>query len=72
MFKENSKIQLLVGCGGGGRPVDGLRQQHVHTIRLLVWDTLEDLPPSELHTWGRRQHVTRMHVDELVQHDGRA
>ncbi len=35
-------LQLLVSCGGGRRPADGLRQQHVRTIRLLVWDTLED------------------------------
>jgi hypothetical protein len=34
--------QLLVSCSGGRRPVDGLRQQHAHTIGLLVWDTLED------------------------------
>ncbi len=34
--------QLLVSCGCGQRPVNGLRQQHVHTIQLLVWDTLED------------------------------
>ncbi len=26
-------IQLQVSCGGGQRPVDGLRQQYVHTIR---------------------------------------
>jgi hypothetical protein len=37
--------QLLVSCGGGRRPVNGLRKQHVHTIRPLVWDTLEDLLP---------------------------
>jgi hypothetical protein len=43
--------QLLVSCGGGRRPVDGLRQQHVHTLQPLVWNTLEDLPPLGLHTW---------------------
>ncbi len=31
--------------------MNGLRKQHVHTIRPLVWDTLEDLPPLGLHTW---------------------
>ncbi len=34
--------QLLVSCGGGRRLADGLRKQHVRTIRLPVWDTLED------------------------------
>jgi hypothetical protein len=34
--------QLLVSCGGGRRLADGLRKQLVRTIRLLVWDTLED------------------------------
>ncbi len=37
--------QLLVSCGGGRRLADGLRKQHVRTIRLPVWDTLEDFSP---------------------------
>jgi hypothetical protein len=41
-FNDNLE-QLLVSCGGGRRPADGLRKQHVRTIRLLVWDTLEDI-----------------------------
>ncbi len=34
--------QLLVSCGGGRRPAGWLRKQHARTIRLLVWETLED------------------------------
>jgi hypothetical protein len=34
--------QLLVSCGGVRRLADGLRKQHVSTIRLPVWETLED------------------------------
>jgi hypothetical protein len=56
--------QLLVSCGGGRRLADGLRKQHVRTIRLLVWDTLEDFFAIGTSYVGRRQHVTRMHVDE--------
>ncbi len=56
--------QLLVSCGGGRRPADGLRKQHVGTIRLLVWDTLEDFFAIGTSYVGRRRHVTRMHVDE--------
>ncbi len=56
--------QLLVSCGGGRRLADGLRKQHVHTIRLPVWDTLEDLSPYRTSYVGRRQHVTRTYVDE--------
>jgi hypothetical protein len=61
--------QLLISCGGGRRPVDGLCQQHVHTIRPLVWDTLENFPPLGLPTWdedstlharGRRTNQYRM------------
>jgi hypothetical protein len=47
--------QLFVSCGGGHRPVNGLRQQHVHTIRLLVWDTLEDFTAILTSYMGRRQ-----------------
>jgi hypothetical protein len=43
--------QLLVSCGGGRRPADGLRQQHVRTIRLLVWDTLEDFTAILTYRW---------------------
>jgi hypothetical protein len=51
--------QLLVRCGGGRRPADGLCQQHVRTIRLLVWDTLEDFTAILTSYVGRRQqHVT--------------
>jgi hypothetical protein len=39
---KQAEGQLLVSCGGGRRPADGLRKQHVRTYRLLVWDTLED------------------------------
>ncbi len=53
VFINLSSFQLLVSCGGGRRPVDGLCQQYVHTIRPLVWDTLEDLPPLGLHTWDK-------------------
>jgi hypothetical protein len=38
--------QSLVSCGCGQRPVNGLRQQYVHTIRLLMRDTLEDFTAS--------------------------
>jgi hypothetical protein len=44
-------VQSLVSCGGGRRPADGLRQQHVRTIRLLVWDTLEDFTATLTYTW---------------------
>jgi hypothetical protein len=57
-------VQLLVSCGGGRRLADGLRKQHVHTIQLLVWDTLEDFFAIGTSYVGRRQHVTRMYVDE--------
>ncbi len=56
--------QLLVSCGGGRRLADGLRKQHVRTIRLPVWDTLEDFSPYRTSYVGRRQHVTRTYVDE--------
>ncbi len=44
-------MQSLISCGGGRRPVDGLRQQHVRTIRLPVWDTLEDFTAILTYTW---------------------
>ncbi len=56
--------QLLVSCGGGRRLADGLRKQHVRTIRLPVWDTLEDFSPYRTSYVGRRQHVTRTYVNE--------
>ncbi len=59
-------MQLLVSCGGGRRPVDGLRQQHVHTIRPLVWDTLEDLPPLGLYFIRGTRTARYTHVDELA------
>ncbi len=34
--------QSLVSCDGGRRPADGLRKQQVRTIRLPMWETLED------------------------------
>jgi hypothetical protein len=34
-------IQLLVSCGGRGQWM-GCVSSHVHTIRLLMWDTLEN------------------------------
>ncbi len=65
-------LQSLVSCGGGRRPGDGLRKQHVHTIRLLMWDTLEDLLLLGLHTWvedstlhacGRISTMTDVHLN---------
>ncbi len=56
--------QLLVSCGGGRRLADGLRKQHVRTIRLLVWDTLEDFFAIGTSYVGRRQHATRTYMDE--------
>ncbi len=50
---KKNLCELLVSCGGGRRLVDGLRQQHVHTIRPLVRDTLEDLTPLGLHMWDK-------------------
>ncbi len=67
--------QLLVSCGGGRRPADGLRKQHVRTIRLLVWDTLEDFSPLGLYTWNEDSTLgTRTYVDKgrIVQDDRRA
>jgi hypothetical protein len=43
--------QLLVSCGGGRRLADQLRQQHGRTIRLPVWDTLEDFTAILTYTW---------------------
>jgi hypothetical protein len=73
IFKETPS-HSLVSCGGGRRPVDGLRQQHVRTIRLLVWDTLEDFSPSGLHTWDEDStlHARTWTKDESVHDDGRA
>ncbi len=48
-----NKVQSLVSCGGGQRPADGLRQQHVRTIRLLEWDTLEDFTAILTYTWDK-------------------
>ncbi len=60
-FKDDICLILLlqypvtVSCGVRRRPADGLRSQHVCTIRLLVWDTLENFF-AILTTWqGRRQ-----------------
>ncbi len=66
--------QSLVSCGGGRRPADGLHQQHVRTIRLLVWDTLEDFSPSGLHTRDEDStlHARTWTKDESVYDDGRA
>ncbi len=60
--------QLLVSCGGGRRPADGLRKQHVRTIRLLLWDTLEDFSPLGLHTWDEDStlHARTWTKDESV------
>ncbi len=44
-------VQLIVNCGGGRRLADGLRKQHVGTIRPLVWDTLEDFRHTGPYTW---------------------
>jgi hypothetical protein len=55
------KSQLLVSCGGGRRPADGLRKQHVRTIRLPVWDTLEDFSPLWTHV-GRDEDRLRKHA----------
>jgi hypothetical protein len=63
-------IQSLVSCGGGWRPVDGLRKQHIHTIRPLMWDTLEDLPPLGLHTWD--EDSTLHALGQISSKDGRA
>jgi hypothetical protein len=75
-FRENLcfMLQLLVSCGGGRRPADGLRQQHVRTIQLLVWNTLEDFSPSGLHTWDEDStlHARTWTKDKLVQNDRRA
>ncbi len=46
-------VQSLVSCIGRQRPADGLRQQHVRTIRLLVWDTLEDFTAILTYTWNK-------------------
>ena len=66
--------QLLVSCGGGRRLADGLRKQHVRTIRLLVWDTLEDFSPLGLHTWDEDSalRARTWTKDESVHDDGRA
>ncbi len=66
--------QLLVSCGGRRRPADGLRQQHVRTIRLLVWDTLEDFTAIFLlQTWDENNITLHLRgVDESVQNDGQA
>jgi hypothetical protein len=42
LLQRKSGVQLLVSCGGGRRLADGLRKQHVSTIRLPVLETLED------------------------------
>jgi hypothetical protein len=51
--------------------VDGLGQQHVHTIRLLMWDTLEDFTAiltsyvgqrHTLHASGRISTMTDEHL----------
>ncbi len=56
---NRDSVQLLVSCGGRRRPADGLRQQHVRTIRLLVWDTLEDFTAILTSNVGQgKQHVT--------------
>ncbi len=56
-----SVYQLLVSCGGGRRLADGLRQQHVRTIRLLMWDTLVDFTAIlTLNVGQGKQHVTPM------------
>ncbi len=67
--------QLLVSCGGRRRPADGLRQQHVRTIRLLVWDTLEDFPAFWLYMGRDKDNKTIArctYVNESAQNDGRA
>jgi hypothetical protein len=48
---KRSRDQSLISCSGGRRQADGLRQQHVRTIRLLVWDTLEDFTTILTYTW---------------------
>jgi hypothetical protein len=53
-----------ISCGGGRRLADGLHKQHVRTIRLLVWDTLEDFSPTRTSYVGQRQHITCTYVDE--------
>jgi hypothetical protein len=71
-FLSPGPRQLLVSCGGGRRLVDGLRQQHVHTIRPLMWDTLEEFSPLGLHTWDEDStlHARTWTKDESVQNDG--
>jgi hypothetical protein len=67
--------QLLVSCGGGRRPADGLRKQHVRTYRLPVWDTLEDFSPLRTARRTRRRRFTKArctYVDNSAQNDGRA
>jgi hypothetical protein len=45
------KHQSLVSFGGRRRPADGLRQKHIHTIQLLVWNTVEDFTAILTYTW---------------------
>jgi hypothetical protein len=54
-------VQSLVSCGGGRRPADGLRQQHVRTIRLLVWDTLEDFRLQDFIRGTKTARYTHVH-----------
>jgi hypothetical protein len=58
-YSNPAVTQLLVSCSGGWRPVNRLHQQHVHTIRLHVWDTQEDFTAILTSYVGqRRQQIT--------------
>ncbi len=49
-----------------------LRQQHGRTIRLPVWDTLEDFTAILTYTWDKENSMLHLRgVDESVQNDGR-
>jgi hypothetical protein len=61
-MSKATQTQLLVSCGGGRRPADWLRKQHVRTIGLLVWDTLEDFSPLGFHSVRGTQTARYTHV----------
>ncbi len=60
----NEIRQLLVSCGGGRRLADRLRKQHGRTIRLPVWDTLEDFSATLDCTYDRTKtfYESTLHV----------
>ncbi len=60
-FNGKKEFQLLVSCGGGRRLADGLRKQHVRTVRLPVWDTRGFFRHFGLHV-GRDEDDLRKHA----------